>query len=414
MNSGTRRLTVILGAIMIIAMGSSVILPILNPGRNLNTQPTEAATDIPTPTVPAPPTDLSVIGFDHTIVHPTGMFSLAQPTGWLPMAAVTTSTGGTPTAPEINLNNSDRLSVIQAVLQPANDMTTLEQVDTYYTPEVLQSSWQAYSTWRETARRQEDNKLIMDFELKNRRDQTFIARQESWVEDGWLYRLRVITPENAPEMLKYLMENLIPSFKVNPVLAAVPLDWKGYFESGSNMAIRFPADWTLTDSALGRMASFSGSGATLRLEAQPNTGAADEAAARQWVEAARPGAEVVSVQPATRGDLSGFSVAYTYTDADGNPHSGFAVLLNGTDGTLYSANLRFDQAGVDLNAPEGRDAAGDLATVMDTFTVLSGVEVLLPTPTPSPTPLASPTPAPTAEATADATEAATAEATAGS
>lgn len=403
MNAGTKRLTVILGAIMIIAMGSSVILPILNPGGNLNTQPTVAPTDIPTPTVPAPPTDLSVITFNNDIVHPTGMFSLAQPTGWQPMAAVTTSTGGSPTAPEINLNNSDRLSVIQAVLQPAGDMTTLEQVDAYYTPEVLQSSWQAYNTWRELTRRQEDNKLIMDFELKNRRDQTFIARQESWVEDGWLYRLRVITPENAPEMLKYLIENLEASFKVNPALAGVPLDWKGYFESGSNMAIRFPADWTLTDSALGRVASFSGSGASLRLEAQPDASAADETAARQWVTAVRPGAEVTSVQPVTRGSLQGFSVAYTFTDADGNPQSGFAVLLNGTNGTLYSANLRFDRASVDLNTPEGRDTAGDLATVMDTFTVLTDVEILLPTPTPSPTPLASPTPAATAETTGEAT-----------
>ncbi|HEX2908978.1 MAG TPA: hypothetical protein VHO69_19050, partial [Phototrophicaceae bacterium] len=169
----------------------------------------------------------------------------------------------------------------------------------------------------------------------------------------------------------------------------------------------------LTDSAVGRVASFSGDNATLRLEAQPNAAAADEAAATKWVETARPGAEVVSLQTTTRLDLSGFAVAYTFADVDGNAQSGFAVLLNGVDGTLYSANLRFNAANVDLNTEEGRTAQPTLAQVMDTFTVLADLNVLLPTPTPSPTPLASATPTTevTAEATVEPTVAPTATAT---
>lgn len=415
MNQGTKRLTVIVGVIMIIAMGSSVILPILNPRNRTDTQPTEAPTAIPTATIPAPPADLSVITFDSDIVHPTGLFSIAQPSGWLPLAPVTTGTTANPAAPEINLNNAERISVINAVLQPAGDISTLDQVDAYYSPDVLRTSWSAYNSWRELTRRQEADKLVIDFELTSRRDQTLIARQESWVQDGWLYRLRVVTPENAPEMLKYLMDNLDDSIQVNPVLAGVPADWSGYFESGSRMAIRFPSNWTLTDSATGRLATFSGgSGVILRLEAQPNTSVTDEAAARAWAARARSGAEAVSVQPVTRDGLSGFGAAYRFSDADGNPQSGYAVLLNGTDGTLYTANVRFDQADVDLNTPADRAAAGDLAAVMDTFTVLENVQILLPTPTPSPTPLASATPEPATEATVEATTEATAEATAGS
>ncbi|MBC6936094.1 MAG: hypothetical protein DWB42_09670 [Chloroflexi bacterium] len=406
MNQGTKRLTVILGVVMIIAMGSSVIIPVLNPTRNQSLQATEAVpTDVPIPTFPPPPDDLSAITFDQDIVHPSGLFSIAQPPGWLPLASVTSSSGAS-TTPELNLNNSERSSIIQAVAQPSGGLDTLEQLDAYYTSDILRQSWSAYGSWRELTRRQENDKLIIDFELTNRLGQTFVARQESWVKDGWLYRLRVITPENAPDMLKYLMDNLEPTFQLNPALAGVPLDWKGFFDAGTNMAVRFPADWTLTDNAVGRTASFSGGGAVLRLDSLSGQAAADEAAARAWVETSRPGVEVLSVQPVTRGDNQGFSVAYRFADADGNPQSGLAVLLNSAS-SLYVANLRFAGQDVDLNTEAGRAAQPNLAQVMDTFTVLSNVNVPLPTPTPSPTPLASPTPIPTAEPTAENTPEAT-------
>ncbi len=405
MNQGTKRLTVILGVVMIIAMGSSVIIPVLNPTRNRSLQATEVVpTEVPIPTFPPPLDDLSAITFDQDIVHPSGLFSIAQPPGWLPLAPVSSST--TTTTPELNLNNSDRSSIIQAVVQSAGSIGSLEQLDDYYTSDILRQSWSAYSSWRELTRRQENDKLIIDFELTNRLGQTFVARQESWLEDGWLYRLRVITPDNAPDMLKYLMDNLEPTFQLNPALAGVPLDWKGFFDAGTNMAVRFPADWTLTDNATGRTASFSGGGAALRLDSLPGQAAADEAAARAWVEAARSGAEVLSVQPVTRGENQGFSVAYRFADADGNPQSGLVVLLNGASG-LYAANLRFAGQDVDLNTEAGRTAQPNLAQVMDTFTVLSNVNVPLPTPTPSPTPLASATPIPTDEPAAENTPEAT-------
>jgi hypothetical protein len=76
------------------------------------------------------------------------------------------------------------------------------------------------------------------------------------------------------------------------------------------------------------------------------------------------------VEPVTRAEADGFSVAYSYTDIDGESNSGLAILLNGSDNALRVANLRFPEAGIDLNSDAGQEANSDLAMVMDTFMLL--------------------------------------------
>ena len=394
MNSGARRATIFLGVIMIIAIGSSAVLPLFTRNQS-QVQPTPAPTDIPAPTFPPPVEDFAGIALDRDILDRTGLFVMAQPTGWEPLTPLINPADPTPATPEVNLNNGALTSIIQTVLQPASGVTTLDQVDAIYTQEFLRQSWNAYSSWRELKREQLDGRHIMDFELKNRRQQTFIARQVSWLDENWVYRLRVITPDNQPALLKYLVDNLPPTVRVNPALAGTPADWISYYDASTQAIIRFPTSWSITDSALGRPASLRGGDAEVRIDVQPGVSAADETAARAWVTAAQPGAEVTDVQPVTRGDVQGFAAAYTFTTPDGDGQSGLAVLLNAAE-ALYTANLRLNAADVNLNDEAGRAAYPDAARVMDTFTILTGVNIPVPTPTPTPTVLATNTLPPTA------------------
>lgn len=413
--SGAKRATAILGIVMIIAIGGSAILPLFT--NNNIVQTSVPPTAVPTATFPAPIADLTTLSFGQSFLHPTGLFSVAQPNGWTPNTPVTNVDGA-----EVSMNNPEQLSVIQVSLRDsAEPIASLDALDAQYTAASLNESWSNYRrdattglNYRETKRERQDDRLIIDFELENQRNQIFLARQVSWFEGDWVYSLRVVTPENAIEELLYIMDQMLPTFKANTQFRGTPVDWQAYFDPDTGFIIRYPSIWNLEDSAPGRPASIIGDGVALRVEFQPGVSVADEAAAGEWVTNARPGATIVSTAPATRGDVSGFSVAYSFTDADGAPNSGLALLLNGANG-LHVANLRFARPNVDLNAEEAAATNGDLLQVLQTFSPLTGISLFVATPTPSPTPLATATPEATVEvteaATEEATEAATAEAT---
>ncbi len=391
-NQSAKRATIILGVIMIIAIGSSAILPLFT-SNTTSTSPTQAATDTVVPTFAPSITDFSGIQFNTDYLHPTGLFSVAQPTGW--------TIGTQPVQPqgaEVTMNNADIFSVIQVSLQEASaPINSLDDVDAMNSPAELSQSWSNYRSERETARTRQDNKLIIDFEMQNARSQTFVARQTSWYDTDWVYSVRVVTPNNQIDLLKYLMDKEVASFKPYRIFVGTPADWSAYYDQTAGFIIRYPTTWSLTDSAPGLPASIDGPTSKLRVEAVSASAPLDEAAARSWVTSNQAGATVTSVQPVTRGDLTGFSVAYTYTDSDGNADSGLALLLNGKNNKLYIANLQIFEANVDLNKDDQQVTHDDLVKVLSTFQLLPGLNVPVPTATPVPTGLPS---TPTAEATA--------------
>jgi hypothetical protein len=411
-NDGSKRTLAIISIVMVIAIAGSAILPLFT--NNAVIQTAEPATAVPSPTYPPPLTDFSSVSFDQDYLHPSGLFSVAQPTGWTPASPVSTDMGA-----EVTMNNVNILSVIQVSLQIATDpIDTLEKLDALYTSATLNDSWSNYRrdaqtglNYRETGRKRENNQLTLDFELHNTRGQTFLARQVSWADGTWVYSLRVVMPENAIDALLYVMDNLVPTVQgYKAAFEGTPADWQAYFDPTSNFVIRYPANWTLDDGAPGRPASFSGDDAVLRVETLAGVTVDDEDAARAWVEASRAGITILNVEPATRGDLSGFSVAYGFTDADGNPQSGVALLLNGANG-LHVANLRVAAAEIDLNSDTLAEPFTTLTQILGTFQSLGGINVPLPTPTPTPTLPPTAPPAPTITAMPEATVESTAEAT---
>jgi hypothetical protein len=412
-----QRVTVILGVVMVAAIALSAILPLFT-GNNSAFVETPAPTAIPSPTFPPQPSDLTAIKFDTSYLHPTGIFSVALPTGWQVSAPNTK-----PDNVEVSMNNGDLQSVIQAsVGVPSQPVADLDQLSAIYDASYITQSWSNYRNPRELTRRKEGDKLLIDFELQNGRGQTMLARQSSWTDGQWIYSVRVVTPETMVDLLKYVLDNETATLKPNKQFAGIPFDWPGYFDQTTGYIIRYPATWSVTDSGLGRPASISGPNAALRVEAQANASANDEAAARKWVEDNVPGATIVSVKPVERAGAKGFQVAYSVTTPDGDKQSGAALLLNGPDTALHIANLRLNTSDVDLNSDAAATGNPDAVKVLSSFQAIAAGLKLPPPPTATPMPTAAFTPTPeatatvevTPEATVETTTEATAEATAGS
>jgi hypothetical protein len=421
MDKSTKRATVTLGVLMIVAILASTFVPLFT--NNLNNPQAVTPTPFPTATVPAPVADLTSIGFDQTYLHPTGLFTVAQPTGWNP-----TQPSSAPDNAEITFNNPNQLSVIQvAVSKPAVQVTSLDELDALYNRDTLDSTWTNYRRnpdfqlqsadprvgqyYRETARERIDDRLQIDFEVQDNARRTYVARQVTWFDANYTYSVRVVTLNNDIPTLRYMVENLIPTLKVNPEFIGGPLDWQAYFDPITRYVIRYPAGWTQTDGGAGRPNSFSGSAngipAVLRVETQAGVSVADEAAARAFVQALRPDLTIQSAAPITRGDLTGFNVAYQQPTADGADESGLVTLLNGPAGALAVANFRVATPGIDLNSAEAATAYSDIVNSAGSFQFLTDINIPTPTPAPTNTPLpptatpvASNTPEPTATFTA--------------
>lgn len=421
MDKSTKRATLVLSAIMLVAIVSSTFVSLFT--NNLTTTQAVTPTPFPTATVPAPVADLTAIRFDQTYLHPTGLFTVAQPTGWNP-----TQPSSAPDNAEITFNNPNQLSVIQvAVSQPGVPITTLDELDALYNRDTLDSTWTNYRRnpdfqlqsadprvgqyYRETARERIDDRLQIDFEVQDNARRTYVARQVSWFDANYTYSVRVVTLNNDIPTLRYMVENLTPTLRVNPEFIGAPLDWQAYFDPITRYVIRYPAGWTQTDGSAGRPNSFSGPAngipAVLRVESQAGVSVADEAAAQAFVQALRPDLTIQSVQAITRGNLNGFNVAYQQPTVDGADESGLVTLLNGPAGALAIANFRVSTPGIDLNSAEAATAYSDIVNSSASFQYLT--EINIPTPTPAPTntplppsatPVASNTPEPTATFTA--------------
>ena len=245
--------------------------------------------------------------------------------------------------------NNDMLAVVDSYVDATP--LTADKLSGYFSESVINSSWSNFSQWSETNRVLQDDRLVIDFNV-TLSGRTYVARQVVWTDNTWIYVVRVLVPENATDLLRYLLDNFVKTLQPQTEFRDTPFDWDAYYDPDNSHIIRYPSDWAVTDTAKGRPTSISSSSGSisLRVEARDNTSVADEAAARAFVEKERAGISVVSAVPVTRGLGQGFSVAYSYTTVDGSKESGLSVLLNGPDGKLHIANLLFPTGGIDLNA----------------------------------------------------------------
>lgn len=372
----SQRLTIAFAVSMAVLMAVTLFLPALTPDLN-QPQPQELppTPTIPPPTLPPPLTDFSGINFTTDYLHPSGLFSLRLPTSWEP---------GTPTQSgsdvRVSMNNAEQLSVIEvSVESPSEAINSMDELSARFTSATLASGWRTYAAWEELTRRIEDDRLIIDYALSQNR-QDFLARDRIWMADDQVYRVRVVVPANARDLLFHMIDAMADNFNPYTQFAGTPVDWEGYFDREARHIVRYPSLWNQTDGAPGAPASFLGDdGTLLRVEAREMT-IEDEESAAAFVESLRSGIETLSVEPAERRGGEGFSVAYAFTDPDGERRSGLALLLNGEDGLLHIADALLAVGGIDLNDEEQRAPHIVIAQIMQTFSLLTDIDLREPVP----------------------------------
>lgn len=337
-NARRNRINLYLGIFLVFIMGFSAIAPLLQSNQTQEILPTPTTA----PARPTPIQDLNNISYDTVRQHRTGLFSVAVPAGWESATDTNNSTEA-----QTSFRNTSAQSVIETrVISPITPIETPEDLKAIFTPDWLRSSWRDYTTYNQVSEKIENDTLILDFTLA-RGTQDYIARHVAYTDGDWVYVVRVITPPNANEMALSLLENVKASFTPNKALYGTSFEWNGYYDSSTQTLVRYPLTWQLLDSGTGAPASLSGDGATLRVETV-NATVTDEASAQAWVESAVNGAVVTSTTPVERYGVSGFQVAYTFTNLDGDSESGFAVIYPNGEGKVSVANLRIPQASVDL------------------------------------------------------------------
>jgi hypothetical protein len=356
------RISVILGMVLVFAMAASLLLPLFS--NFIPPAQVDPATATPRPTVPAPVSDLNSISFAETYVHPSGLFTAAKPSGYT-ISNEFSTTGEA----QATMRNADQLSVLEIrVTRPTaeQDITTADGVGSIFNDEWLTSSWREYSTWDETERRVEGDNVIIDFNL-SRSGQDYIARQQSFTDGTWVYSVRVVTPSNAAEMLRYVLENEVNSFQPVAQYTGLPMEWNAYYDTANQYVIRYPGTWVLEDSAPGAPASIRGNNVVLRVEAL-DTLLDSEETASEYVAGLRSGIEVLSVEPVEQLGATGFNVAYKLTTLDGASESGLVTILN--DEVSQVANvLLTDVADTDLNAVDtaAADAPQNIVEAVNTL-----------------------------------------------
>lgn len=410
----TQTISIYVGIGLAILMGASLIAPALQPTTTVQEAPTIEPTNTPEPEYPDPITDFSTISFEQgKYLHPSGLFTVSVPTGWQPSQPFNNGRQA-----QSNFNNADQLSVIEVYLQdPAGqEINTLEDLSGLFTFASLSNSWARYTNWEELSREldEENNRVVIDFRLSRGAEQ-FFAQHAAWYDDEYVYVVRAVTPENNPELLFFLIENMIPTVEALPQFSGSPLGWSAYFDDAENHIVRFPSNWQITDTGQGLPTSIEGEDIAMRVELGDDQ-ISDEDAARAYVEGLRSDIEVVSVEPVERNGGEGFAVAYSYSTPDGSPVSGQVVLLNGEDDLLHIANGFINGVDLDLNADDIPTEAQGLTGALDTFSLITGVDFYEPPPppvTPTPQPVEESTPEATPEATdaAESTPEATLEAT---
>lgn len=371
MNKTTKTFTYIIGIVMSIAMVGSLILPMISQQTVQGdfSSLTPAPTPFPDPTLPPPP-DISAIDFDRRYLHRSGLFSIGAPTGWEPA-----SSSNSADELRAGLSNSELQSVAEVrINKNFAGVTDALGLSDFLDKSWLSHSWSGYTSWDETGRRvTEDGIVRIDFNLRRGRAY-LIARQESWLENGDIYSVRVAMAENAPQELKFLLVGLAKSIELLPFYAGASFDWDAYFDNLDKHIVRFPRGWEVRDAAAGLPATIAGDGVILAVGTY-DVALANDGEAGSWIENWRSGVNARTVEAVDVDGAAGYKVSYRLSTLDGATESGLAIMLHGADNRLHVANLRFQDLDQDLLEIDPEEQP--LIAVVDSFRLLPDLEVAL-------------------------------------
>ena len=327
------------------------------------TLPTLTPSRTPTPqaTFPPPPSaeDLS---FDTLYLHPTNMFAIGQPVGFAQV-----SPSQTASLAQVNLVNPNVQAVIDAYVQDPQEPMTTEGLSGFFSQDVLDSTWDYFTSWDETGRETSATDLTIDFVVRYQQ-QEYIVRQRAWTDGAWIYSVRVLTPSNAREYRNAVLDGAVRSMMGFTQFAGTPMNWVAYYDPASGMVIRYPQSWPVTAGGPGYLTTMSSpDGALLHVETRSTEAVDSRAEAETVLREIDPNAAIKTATNVTKGGtdtsvaVRGWQFTYT-TSADGEVQRGITEVVTGPDGTVYVAMLK---------APaDEATASTEYEQIMNTFGVL--------------------------------------------
>jgi hypothetical protein len=367
-DSGRRGQTVmaIIGVLVLVMSGLAAFIqptPVADPAA------IPSATPAALPTVPEGGTVLSLA---ETYVHSSGLLTIPRPAGWdLPGQAPEEEVFLAQTRVGVTFINSPTLSVIHAYAERDTEtpVNVLEDFNTLYTPENLEAAWTNFDTWRETSRGVQNDAYVIEFDLTFN-GLSYYGRQISRLENGWQKVLRLVTPGNNYALLDAMQQFLEAGYRIWTDSMNTPPEWRAVADTAYGFMQRYPLTFQVRENVPGIPYVVAGqvnnANVTVISQLSFDPPVLDEAAARAWVEAELPGAQILTVQPEVRNNADGYTVAFTRPDRDGNALSYTALLLNAS-GAFYVQTVQSSRLNTDLLTD---DPTGGYKQLRDAFLII--------------------------------------------
>jgi hypothetical protein len=350
----TQRRATFAGAVIGIIIILTFLITLINPdmtSRNSSTVNDVPPSPRPTELVfPTPDPDPQLDG-EPPYIHSSGYFQTFRPAGdnWLIDEGGAVSAG---TTLKVVIQSPQRLVVIHNYIQPGVNYQSLDSLNTdFLTPEHFAGAWADYEGWQETNRTVSADRIIVDMEL-NSEGKTYLNRSTYWLEADQLFVSRLVVPSNYPALLDLLQERVMATFKPYPEMMALDAFWPAYVDQPLGYMLKRPADWDQVAGGVGRAVTFNIPATegknNVRAWSVPETSLASAADAESWWAQTEPGATVIGSATIEHTEGSGYQVAYSVLDEQGDSHSALAVLLNDPRGNMVVASLLIHPADVNL------------------------------------------------------------------
>jgi hypothetical protein len=405
---------------------AGIILILLLGGLGIGAQNSQTAVVSQTPgpgtaapiVFPAVPEGGTPLVEDRTFFHSTGLYSIPHfvgfelaPDGEERIDPATSNGTSKIARMGATFINSGVLGVLHAFIEnnPDRVLNNTDDVNKLYDKAYLDSAWSNFTGgYKETGRRKTDKRVSIDVELYLNGN-TYLGRQTAELQDGWTKVTRLVAPDNNRALLDSLEAKVWAGFTFYSILLAEPVGWNAITDIGAGYILRYPGTWSKpTGNAGGPFivtGDENGASVTLTTRSEPGKAARTADEAKAWVRALRPQATILNTATENRGSASGtitgFTVSYNDPDADGNSRSAIVTLLNGPNGTLYSANYLLSSRDLDLlnasavppNLAASRNSLLllDLTRLVPTLTPIPSATPLPVTPTLALTPTQPPT-----------------------
>jgi len=318
--------------------------------------------------IPTPEGEITLVANQQPSTQINGLFQASPPVGW-----ITQFNDYDPTIlrGRMAFSNPDRLSVIEYLLQFGVNYPALQNLaDEFFTDSYFVDAWAEYSAFSETNRAVTETNVTIDFILVSQ-EIGYLGRQVAWLDGDWLNMVRLIVPDNNPQLLQALTDTAVPTLIAFKDQAGIDPSMASYADFEQGFLFRHP-NWRQISGSLGTPAVFGSFDDKNRLTARTIAETPIESldAAEAYVRQLHPSAQIIAGQVTTRQFADGYLISYQDRDPDGDPTAGLIALLNDTQGRLLIADITSTIITADLLSTSDDPSVDRLREISDSFMAL--------------------------------------------